>query len=59
MGFFSSLFNFFGSLFSGLSPESKQKQDIKKSDLSKEEKDSQIKDLSNELDKKLRQYDYL
>ena len=35
----------------------KKKQDIKKSDLSKEEKDSQIKDLSNELDKKLRQYD--
>ena len=30
MGLFSSIFSFFGSLFSGLSPESKQKQDIKK-----------------------------
>ena len=30
MGFLSSIFNFFGSLFSGLSPESKQKQDIRK-----------------------------
>ncbi len=30
MGFFSSLFNFIESLFAGLSPESKQKQDIRK-----------------------------
>ena len=30
MGLLSSIFNFFGSLFSGLSPESKQKQDVRK-----------------------------
>ncbi|MCR4938666.1 MAG: DUF5312 family protein [Treponemataceae bacterium] len=30
MGFFSSLFNFFSSLFSGLSPEVKLKQDMRK-----------------------------
>jgi len=30
MGFLSSFFNFFASLFSGLSPETKQKQDMKK-----------------------------
>ena len=30
MGFFSGIINFFESLFSGLSPESKQKQDIRK-----------------------------
>jgi len=30
MGFFSGIINFFESLFSGLSPESKQKQDVRK-----------------------------